>query len=222
MTADAAAVPQRVLIADDHPPTRAGVRGALEADGFDVVAEVADAKRAIEAAIELSPDVCVLDIHMPGNGIAAAGEISRRLPDVAIVMLTASRDDDDLFEALRNGASGYLLKDMDPDRMPQAMEGVLAGEAALPRTLVARVLDEFRGRSRRRGVIARRSPASSLSSREWEVLDLLREGCSTSEIAERLFISPATVRSHIAAVLKKLRVPDRQEAIRLMDEIERD
>jgi DNA-binding NarL/FixJ family response regulator len=216
-------VSRRLLIADDHPPARAGVRYTFEKAGWTICAEVGDATAAVEAARRERPDVCLLDIHMPGGGgIRAARIITSELPDTAVVMLTVSRDDGDVFDALQAGASGYLLKDMDPDRMPQAMEGVLAGEAALPRTLVARVLDEFRGRSRRRGVIARRTPASSLSSREWEVLDLLREGCSTNEIAERLFISAATVRSHVAAILKKLRVPDREQAIKLMDEIERD
>jgi DNA-binding NarL/FixJ family response regulator len=212
---------KRLLIADDHPPARAGVRYTFEQAGWEVCAEVGDAMAAVEAAREQKPDVCLLDIHMPGGGgIRAARVITNELPDCAVVMLTVSRDDDDVFNALQAGASGYLLKDMDPDRMPQALEGVLAGEAALPRALVAKVLDEFRGRSRRRGVIARRTPANSLSSREWEVLDLLREGLSTSEIAERLFISAATVRSHIASTLKKLRVPDRKGAIELMDQMD--
>ena len=214
---------RRLLIADDHPPARAGVRYTFEKAGWTICAEVGDATAAVEAARRERPDVCLLDIHMPGGGgIRAARIITAELPDTAVVMLTVSRDDGDVFDALQAGASGYLLKDMDPDRMPQAMEGVLAGEAALPRTLVARVLDEFRGRSRRRGLVGRRSPASGLSSREWEVLDLLRDGASTAEIAERLFISAATVRSHIASVLKKLRVPDREQAIKLLDEIERD
>jgi two-component system nitrate/nitrite response regulator NarL len=98
------------LVADDHAPTRAGVRDALDGGDFEVVAEVATAEAAVEAALREQPDVCLLDIHMPGNGIAAAGEIAERLPTSRIVMLTASRDDADLFAALKAGASGYLLK----------------------------------------------------------------------------------------------------------------
>ena len=209
--------PWRVLLADDHPPTRAGIRYTLEHAGMDVVAETSDAGTAVAAALRERPDICVLDIHMPGSGIAAAREITRELPNTRVVMLTVSRDDEDLFEALRAGASGYLLKDMDPDRVPRALEGVLAGEAALPRTLLVRVMDEFRERGRRRLRLPGRGNAD-LTEREWEVLHLLRDGRSTNEIAERLFVSPATVRSHVASVIKKLRVPDREAAIRLLDE----
>ena len=110
----------RVLIADDHPPTRAGVRMALEAGGFEVCAESGDAQSAVEAALRERPEVCLLDIHMPGDGIHAAEAISHELPDAAVVMLTVSRADADLFDALCAGASGYLLKDMDPARLPAA------------------------------------------------------------------------------------------------------
>ena len=214
-------MPKRLLIADDHPPTRAGVRLTFEHAGWEVCAEVADATAAVEAALAERPDVCLLDIHMPGGGgIRAARTITGSLPDTVVVMLTVSRDDDDVFDALQAGASGYLLKDMDPDRMPQALEGVLAGEAALPRTLVAKVLEEFRGRTKRRGVLSRRNPVAGLSSREFEVLDLLREGATTAQAAERLFISPATVRSHVAAILKKLRVPDRKQAIAMLEDLD--
>jgi DNA-binding NarL/FixJ family response regulator len=96
----------RVLVADDHAPTRAGVRASLDAEGFEVVGEAPNARLAVQLAIELKPDVCLLDIHMPGGGIAAADEISRSLPNCAVVMLTYSRDDDDLFDSLRAGARG--------------------------------------------------------------------------------------------------------------------
>ena len=205
----------RVVIADDHPPTRAGVRQALEADGCLVVAEVANATKAIAAVVEHEPDVALLDINMPGNGIAAAGEICRRVPTTAIVMLTASRDDDDLFEALRSGASGYLLKDMDPDRLASALRGVLAGEAALPRALVARVVGEFRSRPKKRLGFGAAAATAKLTEREAEVLDLLADGLSTEEIAERLFVGKVTVRTHVANILKKLRVTDRDAAVRM-------
>jgi DNA-binding NarL/FixJ family response regulator len=208
--------PRRIVIADDHPPTRAGVRYTLEAAGMVVVAESGDAAGAVAAAIEHEPDLCLLDIHMPGGGVQAAAKIANALPGVKIVMLTVSRDDDDLFEAIRAGAAGYLLKDMDPDRIPHALEGVLSGETVLPRTLLTRVMDEFRGRSHRRLLPGRRG--ADLTDREWEVLEQLRDGKSTAEIAERLYVSPATIRSHVSSVLRKLRVPDRQAAIRLLDE----
>ena len=207
----------RVVVADDHPPTRAGVRSALEEDGCLVVAEVSDAPHAVEAAVEHEPDVCILDIRMPGSGIAAAAEIVRRLPQTAVVMLTASRDDDDLFEALRAGASGYLLKDMDPDRLASALRGVLSGEAALPRGLMLKVMQEFRSKPARGGLRTKPSLAR-LTSRENEVLDLLAEGLSTEEIAGRLFVGQVTVRTHVSSILRKLRVSDRDAAVRLLQD----
>lgn len=206
----------RVVVADDHPPTRAGVRQALEADGCTVVAEVADGPKAVAEALELRPDVCVLDIHMPGGGVRAALDITTALPGTAVVMLTASRDDDDLFAALRAGASGYLLKDMDPDRLAAALRGVLAGEAALPRSLALRVIQQFQSPARRRLRPAHGSPAARLTSRETEVLEMMAEGLSTEQIAERLFIGKVTVRTHVSNVLKKLRVPDREAAVRMV------
>ena len=206
-----------VLVADDHPPTRAGVRAALERDGFVVCAEVADAQAAIEAARREHPAVCLLDIHMPGEGIRAAEVIGNELPDTAVVMPTVSRSDADLFDALRAGASGYLLKDIDPARLPLALRGVLEGEAALPRRLVALLIEEFRERRRRRRIpmLGRRSV--ELTDREWEVLELMRMGLSTEQIGERLFITPVTVRTHVSAILKKLHVANRDEAVQLFE-----
>lgn len=205
----------RVVIADDHPPTRAGVRDALESGSCQVVAEASDAAGAVAAARLHRPDVCLLDIHMPGSGITAASEITRWLPETAVVMLTASRDDGDLFEALRAGASGYLLKDMNPDRLASALRGVLVGEAALPRWLVLKVVEQFRATPQRRISLKPRAVTARLTPREAEVLDLMSTGLSTEDIAGRLFVAPVTVRTHIAAVLKKLRVPNREAAIRL-------
>ena len=207
--------PLRVVIADDHAPTRAGVRQALEADGWQVAGEAFDGPGAVRLAVEFQPDVCVLDIHMPGSGIKAAGDIARLLPSTAVVMLTASRDDEDLFDALRVGASGYLLKDMDPDRLPAALKGVLAGEAALPRELVARVLEEFRGRPRRRRLPRGRATAR-LTSREVEVFQMLGQGLTTEQIGKRLFVSPVTVRGHVSTTLKKLQVKSRAEALKVL------
>jgi DNA-binding NarL/FixJ family response regulator len=208
--------PIRVLIADDHAPTRADLREAVEQDGrFVVVAEAADGAGAVEAALRERPDLCLLDIRMPGSGIAVTRELTTRLPEMKVVMITVSLDDDDLLNALRAGASGYLLKDIDLDRLPHALMDTLNGGAAIPRRLVARVVAEFRDHGpRRRAIITERG--YDLTSREWEVLGLLRQGLSTSQIASRLFVSRATVRSHVAALLKKLGVPDR-EALRRLD-----
>jgi DNA-binding NarL/FixJ family response regulator len=208
----------RVVVADDHVPTRAGVRDALERDGFLVVAEAAHAEAAVAAAVRERPDVCLLDIHMPGGGITAAARISEQLPGTAVVMLTVSRDDGDLFAALKAGAAGYLLKDMDPDRLPAALLGVLSGEAALPRTLMARVLEEFRSTRRGPGVPRFEGRCVRLTSRESEVLEMLRDELGTAQIADRLGLSPVTVRRHVSALLAKLRVPDRKAMACLLEE----
>ena len=205
-------------MADDHPPLRASVRRALEEHGFEVCAEVANAADSVAAAERERPDLCLLDVHMPGNGIAAAARIAARLPETAIVMLTVSDSDEDLFGALRAGVQGYLLKDMDPARLAFALEDVLAGEAALPRALVARVLDEFRARRRRRRLLLPGGRGSTLTDREWETLELLAEGLSTAEAAERLLVAPVTVRRHAASIVKKLNVPDRRSLLQLLRE----
>ena len=207
--------PIRVVIADDHAPWRARIREALEAGGCAVLGDAASAEEAVRLSLEHRPDVALLDIHMPGNGIHAADEISRALPQTAVVMLTQSTEDEDIFDALRAGASGYLLKDTDSARLVPALRGVLNGEAAMPRRLVLRIMDEFRAPAK--GRFRRKSPAAAkLSSREWEVMELLADGLSTEEAAGRLFLSPTTVRVHVSAVLKKLRVKDRESAFRLL------
>lgn len=205
-----------VVIADDHAPIRAAIRAALEADGFEVVAEAANADAAVALATSHEPNVCLLDIHMPGSGIAAAARVTVAVPRTTVVMLTYSRADEDLFDSLRAGARGYLLKDMNPDRVGAALRGVLDGEAALPRALVARVLDEFRSTSKRR-LLFRQRRAAELTNREWETMELLREGLTTEEVAERLFISAGTVRVHVSSVVRKLQATDRAQALRILD-----
>jgi DNA-binding NarL/FixJ family response regulator len=205
----------RIVIADDHARIRGRVREALEASGCEVCGEGASAEDAVRLATEHRPDVALLDIHMPGNGIQAARHIVRNAPEVAVVMLTQSAEDDDLFDSLRAGASGYLLKDTDPTTLADKLRGVLAGEAAMPPRLVARIMDEFRAPAKRR--FARRSVAAAkLSAREWEVMQLLGEGLSTEDVARRLYLSATTVRVHVSSVLKKLRVKDRESAFRLL------
>ncbi len=207
----------RVLIADDHAPTRDDVRRALEGDErFDVCVSAADAAEAVQAAVRERPDVCLLDIRMPGSGLAAAWEIAARLPQAKIVMLTVSDEDADLFAGLRAGADGYLLKTMNLRRLPDALAGVCSGEAAMQRTLVARVLERFHGGEPRwRDPIVGGFPERRLTSREWEVLELLAQGRSTAEIARRLVVSASAVRVHIASVVRKLHVADRAAAAEL-------
>jgi DNA-binding NarL/FixJ family response regulator len=209
--------PLRVLIADDHAPTRDDVRRALESEpGFEVCASVADAAGAVQAAVREWPDVCLLDIRMPGGGLAAAWEIAARLPEAKIVMLTVSDEDSDLFAALRAGADGYLPKTMNLRRLPAALAGVCSGEAAMPRALVARVLERFHGREPRwRHPAGGRPAGQRLTSREWEVLELLAQEQSTAEIARHLVLTASAVRVHIASIVRKLHVANRVAAAEL-------
>ena len=196
------------------------MREVLEENGFSVVAEAATAHAAVEAAVAEQPEVCLLDLNMPGGGgIAAAAQITKQLPEAAVVILTVSRSDEDLFEALTAGAKGYLLKDTDPDELPHALRRVLAGEAALPPSLAARLIAEFRDRARRRRLPTVKGREVELTQKEWQVLDGMRDGLSTKEIADQMFVSTATVRSHVSAILRKLAVPDREAAIRLIEEM---
>jgi DNA-binding NarL/FixJ family response regulator len=214
---NARARPLRVLIADDHPPTRDDVCRALaDKETFNICAVVADAARAVQAAVLERPDVCLLDIRMPGGGVPAAWEIAARLPHVKIVMLTVSDDDADLFAALRAGADGYLLKTMNLKRLPDALVGVCSGEAPMQRTLVARVLERFHGQEPRwRHGVGGEPVGQRLTSREWQVLELLAQGKSTAEIARRLVISTNVVRVHIASIVRKLDAADRASVIEL-------
>lgn len=207
----------RVLLADDHLPTRIGVRMALEEAGFDVVADVADAGGAVEAALRERPEACLLDVYMPGGGgIEAARRIKKALPDTAIVMLTVSADDDDLFAALRAGASGYLLKDMPADRLAFAVRGVLAGEAALPRRLTARVLSALHTAHEHGVRVGPSRLVDRLTRRERQVADLMLQDCSTGRIAARLGTSPVTVRRHVSAIVRKVGAANRRDALRAL------
>lgn len=207
-----------VLLGDDQVATRTGVRRVLEAHGLRVVAEAASAAQAVEAALAHRPDVCLLAVRMPGNGITAVEQIVRALPDTKIVMLTASDRDEDLFGALRAGAVGYLMKSTPAARLPHVIRGVAGGEAALPREMTALVLREFRaGGSRRRVPVSASGSGVELTAREYEVLQPLRQGRRTAQIAAELGISEVTVRRHISAILRKLGVPDRRSALELLD-----
>lgn len=205
-----------VVIADDHPATRLGVRVALMRGGFSVVGESADCDGAVKAVARTRPDVCLLDVRMPGGGIAAAARIADCSPSTSVVMLSAAMGTDDVLAALRAGAVGFLPKDTSPDRLPAALSGVLKGEAAIPRTLVALVLGELRESTvsiadpvRVRGV--------ELTARESQVLRMLRSGLTTAEVSQILSLSPITVRRHISASVARLGVPDREAAIRAIE-----
>ncbi|HEV3375890.1 MAG TPA: response regulator transcription factor [Thermoleophilaceae bacterium] len=206
----------RVLIADDHAPTRAGVRMALERDGIEVCAEVANASDAVEAALRERPDLCLLDVHMPGGGPSAASKITSHLPGTTVVMLTVSRENADVLESLRRGAVGYLLKDMNPASLPVAVRAALGGEGVLPRALAAGLIEELRHRPEPRRVMGLARDRPALSAREWEILEMLAEGAGTAEIARRLFLSQVTVRRHVSSILGKLGVSSREEAVRLI------
>jgi DNA-binding NarL/FixJ family response regulator len=189
---------------------------ALERGGLEVCAEAANASDAVEAALRERPDVCLLDVHMPGGGTAAASMINCHLPGTIVLMLTVSHEGEDLFESLRQGARGYLLKEMDPSKLPVAVRAALQGEIALPRSLAGPLVEEFRdgGRGRRPGRQPRGRP--ELTRREWDVMELLCEEASTAEIARRLFLSRVTVRRHVSNILTKLDVTSREEAVRLV------
>jgi DNA-binding NarL/FixJ family response regulator len=170
----------------------------------------------VEAALRERPDLCLLDVHMPGGGPSAASKITSNLPGTMVVMLTVSRDNADMLESLRRGAVGYLLKDMNPASLPVAVRAALGGEGVLPRTLAAGLIEEFRKRPESRRVTGQPRAGPDLSAREWEILELLSEGATTADMADRLFLSQVTVRRHISSILGKLGVSSREEAVRLL------
>jgi DNA-binding NarL/FixJ family response regulator len=189
---------------------------ALERGGCEVCAEVANARDAVVVAARERPDACVIELGIPGGGIAAVAGIAARLPETAVLVLTVSAGPDDFFDALRAGAAGYLLKEMEPAQLPVAVRRAVAGEAALPGVLTARLIEWVR-RLGARGTLALLDGRSvELTPREWLILGLLAEGHSTALMAQGLFVSPVTVRRHVSALLHKLGVASREEARRLI------
>lgn len=217
LAADAAHV-DTVVVAADNALTRFAIRRALEDGGFVVCAEAGDLAGAVEAALRERPDVCLLELHMPGNVIEAIEAIVSGSENTAVVALTVARNDPNLFQALCAGATGYVPEDIDPERIPSALRNVLEGEIALPRSVVKEFVAEFHARHSQRLLRLRADGRARLTEREWEVLDLLRQGLSTAEVAKRLFISQVTVRTHVRSIVKKLSVPDRSAAIRLLEQ----
>lgn len=207
-----------MVIAGKHAPTRELFREALERSGIHVCGEARNAAGAVREVTEQRPDIVLLDPALPGDGIRATIEITELVPATPVVMYGDFEDDVTLFEALDAGACGYLLKDIDLERLPAVLKGVLRGESALPRTLVARVVEEFNARGRALDLLVGRDSADRLTNREWEVLELMRKDYSTAQIADALFVSPATVRTHVSAIMRKLHVADRAAAVRLIEQ----
>jgi two-component system, NarL family, nitrate/nitrite response regulator NarL len=193
-----------------------GIRLALEGAGIEVCDEVERTAELVEAVARCEPDVCLVDVSLAGGGMTAAAEICAREPTPAVVILVDALDEEDFLLAMRIGAVGYLPMSISAARLPAVIRAVLAGELAIPRGLVPMLIHRLRERGTRRHLSIPQRRGVDLTSREWEVLDLMREGLSTREIGGRLLISDVTVRRHIGAVLKKLRVESRAEALALL------
>lgn len=204
-----------IILVDDEPVTRGAVRRLLEQDGFEVRAETQAGETAIKIVARERPQLCLVDPNTPRGGLRVVREVSRQVPSTVIVALTGSESRDDLADAIRAGASGYLVKSMNPLRIAPALRGVLAGESAIPRFLVAELVRGLQTNGKQH-VIAGRNGRAELTGREWEILGLMCDGLTGRRIAERLFLSPITVRRHSGEIVRKLGVRDRDEAVTLV------
>ncbi|MEX2612318.1 MAG: response regulator transcription factor [Gaiellaceae bacterium] len=202
----------RVLLADDHALFRAGIASLLRAWGMEIVGQAADGNEAVELARRLRPELVLMDIGMsPCNGLEATRLIKAELPDVKVVVVTVSEDEQDLFEAIKSGAEGYLLKGMSEEELSATLASISAGEPALSPSLAAKILDEF-ARMAREGTDKPRGPEDVLTDREREVLRLVAEGATNREIASALYISENTVSFHMKNILAKLHLKNRAQA----------
>jgi DNA-binding NarL/FixJ family response regulator len=202
----------RVLIGDHDAAVRRRAVRVLERSGrFAVCATAADAAETIAAALAERPDLCLIEPALPGGGLAAAWEITSRLPVTNVVILAARENDDELLEAVGIGVSGYLVKDAELEWLPKALLDVHRGSFAIPRRLTRKVVQQLRTSAPRRRVIV--GSSTRLTSREWEVMDLIARGLSTRQVAEHLTLSPTAVRVHIAAAVRKLDAGSREQAI---------
>ncbi|MFC5056646.1 response regulator transcription factor [Saccharothrix xinjiangensis] len=203
----------RVVLADDQALVRAGFRLLLDTeDGFEVVGEAGDGAEAVRLAREHRPDVVVMDVRMPGvDGLVATRRVCAELPGVRVLVLTTFDVDEYVFEALRAGASGFLLKDTDPVELLRALRVVAGGDALLAPSVTRRLIEEFANRPEHR----RPDPRAlrELTAREREVLTLVAAGMSNDEIAGHLVISPATARTHVSRVMTKLAARDRAQLV---------
>lgn len=207
----------RVLIVDDHALYRRGLQTVLATeDGIDVVGEAADGNEAVDLAEETVPDVIVMDVGMPKRGgIEACRVIKQRIPSARIIMLTSSDDEENLFEAVRAGANGYLLKDVPPEEVAAGIRGVFHGQSLLSPMMASKLLTEFANMSRHTAAAPAPSPELELprlTDRELGILRLVARGRLNREIARELFISENTVRNHIRNILDKLQMHSRMEA----------
>jgi two-component system, NarL family, response regulator LiaR len=204
--------PLRAIIADDDPLARRMIKDALQEAGIVVIAEAHNGRQVVELALHYRPDVVLMDVVMPElDGIAATRRIVKELPDQLVIMLTSGDDDEVAMVGLRAGAVGFLTKDVDIDSLPRALEGVVAGEAAISRRLSLRLVEQIQRAPE--GGTGLRPVRSPLTPREWEVVDLLSERLSTDQIADRLVLSTETVRSHVKNILRKLDARSRDEAV---------
>ncbi|MDQ4096933.1 MAG: response regulator transcription factor [Actinomycetota bacterium] len=207
------AEPIRVLIADDHERFRRGLRMVLEAEeGIEVVAEAANGQEAVGKVEELAPDVVLMDVRMPHqNGIEATRTIRGTFPSTRIIMLTVSDDEDDLFDAVKAGANGYLLKEVSIEEVADAVRAVVQGQSLISPSMATKLITEF-GSLARRAEEANAGPSPRLSDRELEVLKRVATGMGNDEIARQLGISPTAVRNHVGNILVKLQLRSRIEA----------
>ena len=200
----------RILVADDHAGFRAGLAALLVTrDDVELVGEAADGEEAVRRASELQPDVVLMDLAMPGlDGVAATRRIAESSPHIGVLVLTMADDDAAVFDALRAGARGYLLKGADRAELGRAIHAVAAGEAIFGPDVARRLLQAFAA-----GPPTRSVPFPELSEREREILELVARGLSNQQIVDRLVISPKTVRNHVSNIFGKLQVRDRAEAV---------
>jgi len=198
----------RLMLADDHRMLREGLRRSLGELGFSIVAEARNGADAVDLAASVRPDVILMDVTMPElDGVEATRQIKERQPEVRIVVLTMHADHDILADAIRSGANGYLVKDCSTDEIAQAIDAVAGGETALSPGLAASMLAEVRNQD------GSQQSERIITAREEEVLQLIADGCSTPEVAERLFISQKTVKNHLASIYQKLDARDRTQAV---------
>ena len=203
----------RLMLADDHRMLREGLRRSMSEQGFDVVGEAGDGDEAVRNAQQLAPDVILMDVTMPEmDGVEATRQIRDLMPAVKIVMLTMHADQEVLAEAIRAGASGYLVKDCSTEEIAAAVRMAVSGETALSPQLAASMLDEVRRLDRSHGFGAS-TDERIITKREEEVLQLIADGCSTPEVATRLYISQKTVKNHLASIYQKLDARDRTQAV---------
>jgi DNA-binding NarL/FixJ family response regulator len=192
----------------------------VERSGFVVCGEASTVEDAARVALRERPELCVVHASVAGGGIRAVALIKMRVPATAVVLVTHSAEAEELIDALRAGAAGYLLETTGAEGISRALHAVRRGEPALPRELLGVLADEFRARGLRRRVNRPGRPAVELTRRQSEVLELLGRGLSTAEIAERLVISPVTVRRHLGIAVGKLSAQDRAAALRALEESE--